>query len=44
MVMAGYKSEIQQACGDQEYETLKENLYNGIEQAKRLNYVHTCLI
>ena len=33
--MAGYKSKLQETCGDEEYDTLKENLYNGIEQAKR---------
>lgn len=30
-----YSSKLKEACGDQEYNTLNENLYNSIEQAKR---------
>ncbi|XP_028394772.1 DNA repair protein RAD50-like [Dendronephthya gigantea] len=33
-VIAGYEKKLQETCGDEEYDTLKENLYNGIEQAK----------
>ena len=39
--MAGYKSQLQKTCGDQEYDTLKENLHKGIEEAKRFEHVNS---
>ena len=34
-IIAEYKEKLQETCGDEEYDTLKENLHNGIEKAKR---------
>ena len=33
--MAGYKSQLQETCGDQDYDVLNEKLRSGIEEAKR---------
>ena len=38
-VMAGYKSQLQKTCGDQDYDVLNEKLRSGIEEAKRFESV-----
>lgn len=32
--MAGYKSQVKKACGEKDYDTLKGDIYDSIEQAK----------
>ena len=33
--MTGYKLQIKEACGEKDYDMLKDDIYDAIEQAKR---------